>query len=55
MILRPRAGQRESRGPVSLIAGGLIAISLGKESGFKGGAAKDPLTKLASAVAAHLP
>src|SRR5882757_10623917 len=30
MILRPRAGQRESRGPVSLIAGGLIAISLGK-------------------------
>jgi hypothetical protein len=32
-----------------------VAITLGKDSGFKADAAKDPLTKLANAVAAHLP
>ena len=32
-----------------------VAITLSKDSGIKGDAAKDPLTKIATAVAAHLP
>jgi hypothetical protein len=32
-----------------------VAITLAKDSGISGGAAKDPLTKIATAVAAHLP